>query len=412
VQGNSKFENRPSARRRLLGWALALAVLVVAIGPLTAGAEQNRGGGGVGTGSGGGGGAADPAFAGQGMWIWYLSASNHGKVRSIIRKAHHHGVRTLFIKSADGRNTWSQFTPRLVRKLHRAHLSVCGWQFVYGTKPKAEAVTAARAKRDGADCMIIDAESAYEGRYAAAVTYVKELRKLVGRHYPLGLAPFPYVDYHPSFPYSVFLGPGGAQQNLPQLYWHTIGTTVAAGYAHTYSYNRIYGRPIEPLGQTYDSPPSREVKLFRRYARAYRMPGLSWWDWQDTGPSSWKAIGARHLSRIHVDRSGLYPTLGHRATGDPVVWAQEHLNGAGYGVRVGGKLNRETSKALSKFQRRRGIHRTGILDPPTWKRLMKVRPKMVNWARRHDKRGAPAAPASADLPAVRNEIPDGLGSAR
>lgn len=395
-------------------WALVFAAVVVAIGPLTAGARQNRGGGiGPGGGGGGGGPAADPVFSGQGMWIWYLSASNRGKVGAIIRKAHHHGIRTLFIKSADGRNQWSQFTPGLVRKLHAAHLSVCGWQFVYGTHPKAEAVAAAQAKRDGADCLIIDAESDYEGLYAQAVTYVKELRKLVGHSYPLGLAGFPYVDYHPSFPYSVFLGPGGAQQNLPQLYWHTIGTTVAYGYSHTYTYNRIYGRPLEPLGQTYANPPAREVKLFRRYARAYRMAGLSWWDWQETGASSWRAIGAKHLNRVGgVDRSGLYPTLGKKATGDPVVWAQEHLNGAGFSVRVGGKLNVETSNALSKFQRRAGIPRTGILDAATWKRLLRVKPKMVNWARHRHKSGVARAPASASLPPVRNEIPDRLGATR
>ncbi len=346
------------------------------------------------------------------MWIWYVGASNHGKVGSIIRKAKSHGIRTLFIKSADGRNRWSQFSPALVSKLHAAHLNVCGWQFVYGTSPKAEAVAGAQAKRDGADCMIIDAESAYEGRYAEAVTYVSELRKLVGNRYPLGLAGFPYVDYHPAFPYSVFLGPGGARQNLPQLYWHTIGTSVATGYLHTYLFNRIYGRPIEPLGQTYADPPAREVKLFRRYARAYRMTGLSWWDWQETAPGSWRAIGKRHLNRmIAIDRSELYPTLGHRATGDPVVWAQEHLNGAGYGVKVSGKLNVETSDALTRFQHRVGIARTGILDSATWKRLLRVRPQMVDWARHSGKSAAASAPASASLGPVRNEIPGRLGAA-
>ncbi len=70
---------------------------------------------------------------------------------------------------------------------------------------------------------MIDAEGHYEGRYAQAPTYMRTLRALVGPDYPIALAAFPYVDYHPAFPFSVFLGPGGAQYNAPQLYWKTIG---------------------------------------------------------------------------------------------------------------------------------------------------------------------------------------------
>ncbi len=341
------------------------------------------------------------------MWIWYVSASNGGRVGSIVRKAESHGIRTLYIKSADAGNVWSQFTPRLVHTLHSAGLRVCGWQFVYGIHPTAEAIAAARAKAVGADCLIIDAESSYEGRYAAATTYMKELRGRVGQRFPVGLASFPYVDYHPALPYSVFLGPGGAQQNLPQLYWHTIGTTVSAGFAHTFEFNRVYGAPIAPLGQTYGDPPVREIKQFRRYAKAYRMRGLSWWDWQETRAKAWNALATTNLNPVYgVGRRQLYPVLGHKYAGDLVAWAQEHLNGAGFQVRVSGKLNVQTSQALSAFQRSRGVPRTGILDVATWKKLLRVRPQPVNWARRHGKSAPPRAPASATLPAVRDEIPD------
>ena len=66
---------------------------------------------------------------------------------------------------------------------------------------------------------MIDAESSYEGRYRQAYRYIHKLRRLVGAGFPLGLSSFPYADYHPTFPYSVFLGTGGAQYNLPQIYW-------------------------------------------------------------------------------------------------------------------------------------------------------------------------------------------------
>ena len=108
-------------------------------------------------------------------------------------------------------------------ELHANGLKVCAWQYVYGTNPAGEANLGAQAVANGADCLVIDAEAEYEGHYGAAQTYITDLRAKIGPSYPLGLASFPYVSYHPSFPYSVFLGPDGAQYNAPQMYWKDIG---------------------------------------------------------------------------------------------------------------------------------------------------------------------------------------------
>ncbi len=80
------------------------------------------------------------ALAGQGMWIWYLSASGGGKVASIAAQAKAAGVGTLLIKSSDGStNYWSQFSKKLVEEVHAQGLKVCAWQYVYGTNPVGEA---------------------------------------------------------------------------------------------------------------------------------------------------------------------------------------------------------------------------------------------------------------------------------
>ena len=217
------------------------------------------------------------------MWIWYVSRSNGGSIASIAKQAHAYGVDTVFIKSSDGSSEWSQFTPQLVSALHARGLNVCAWQFVYGSHPKAEATLGADAAAEGADCLAIDAESQYEGRYASASIYMKRLRNLAGRHFPIALASFPYVDYHPGLPYSVFLGPGGAQKNAPQVYWHAIGTSPGAALGHTFEFNRVYKRAIVPLGQTYGGPPLKEVRAFRRWfsqarraACKRRSPALPW----------------------------------------------------------------------------------------------------------------------------------------
>ena len=183
------------------------------------------------------------------MWIWYVSHSDGGDYQSIAARASANGIRTLFIKSGDGSMYWSQFNRALVDALHAQGIAACAWQFVYGNDPLGEAAVGAEAVRNGADCLVIDAEAAYEGRYTSAREYMDALRSDVGTDYPLGLSSFPYVDEHPDFPYSVFLGPGGANYNLPQMYWRDIGTSVPQVYAHTYADNVIYRRPIRPLGQ-------------------------------------------------------------------------------------------------------------------------------------------------------------------
>ena len=96
------------------------------------------------------------------------------------------------------------------------------------------------------------------------------LRARIGPDFPLGLSSFPYVDFHPAFPYSVFLGPGGAQYNLPQVYWKTIGDRVDESFVHTYVFNRAYGRAILPTGQTYLNPKAGQVRRFRQLAALAR----------------------------------------------------------------------------------------------------------------------------------------------
>src|SRR4051794_33043424 len=302
------------------------------------------------------------AFDGSGMWIWYVSKANGGDTNAIIAQARAHGVSTVFVKAGDGGSYWSQFTPGLVSALKAGGLRVCGWQYVYGSNPSAEAAVAARAvTQTGADCFVIDAESEYEGRYSQASTYVTKLRAAVGATYPLGLAEFPYVDYHPSFPYSVFLGPGGAQFNVPQAYWKAIGGGVNAVVDHTYRFNRPYGRTIAPLGQTYDSPPSAEIVRFRQLSAAAGATGLSWWSWQHTSGAGWNAVG-QGIAQLSNGPPSDFASLAKGAKGDLVIWAQQHLKSAGQSVPVDGSFGASTETAVKQFQTGAGIDPSGTID--------------------------------------------------
>lgn len=351
------------------------------------------------------------AFDRQGMWVWYVSRSEGGNVEAIVARARAAEVGTVYVKAGDGGGRWSQFSRGLVQALHRGGLDVCAWQFVYGDAPVAEAKVGAAAVAAGADCLVIDAEADYEGKYAAADRYVRALRARIGETFPVALAGFPYVDYHPAFPYSVFFGPGGAQYDQPQMYWKAIGTSVRTVYEHTYLYNRIWGHPIYPIGQTYEGPGAAAIRLFRRFAQSYGGLPPSWWDWQETSDREWGALGAAGALRpVTGYRTEVVdPQLKRGSKGDMVVWAQEHLVGAGAELPVTGVFGRRTVRATREFKEAHGLPANGVLDTETWNALLAYTPYRMRWSATRGRPGARALPArrprSARLPARADEIP-------
>jgi peptidoglycan hydrolase-like protein with peptidoglycan-binding domain len=250
---------------------------------------------------------------------------------------------------------------------------------VYGTNPAGEAALGARAVSYGADCLAIDAEAEYEGKYAAAQTYITELRAKIGPTFPLGLASFPYVSFHPSEPYSVFLGPGGAQFNAPQVYWKAIGQSVDTVYANTYIANRIYGRPLFPLWQTYGGVSSTELLRFREEAVDYGATGTSYWDWQETPAGLWRTLAAPLSPLTSVTPNGEYPELKKGSKGDQVLWLQEHLASAVPAQETTGSFGAQTEANLISFQTSHGLEANGIATAATWTALLALAPVAVNW---------------------------------
>ena len=201
-------------------------------------------------------------------------------------------IGTVYIKAGDGATRWNQFNAPLVAALHRGGLKVCAWQFVYGDAPGGRG---AGRRRRGPRRRRLPGDRR-RGRVRRQIRRRRPLHPQPARRrsapsFPLSLAGFPYVDYHPAFPYSVFLGPGGATVNQPQMYWKDIGTSVREVFAHTYLYNRLWGRPIFPIGQTYDAPGRGRCASSAATRRATATVP-SWWDWQETTPPEWGALGA------------------------------------------------------------------------------------------------------------------------
>jgi hypothetical protein len=392
--------------RRIVAPLAVLAIAAIASLPNAAEAETG----------GADSGAAAPVggtpFDRQGMWIWYVSQSEGGSIPAIVARAKRSGIGTVYVKAADGGGAWSQFSSSLIGALHANGISACAWQFVYGDAPVAEARAGAAAVAKGADCLVIDAESDYEGKYAAADRYIRTLRAKIGDAFPLSLAGFPYVDYHPAFPYSVFMGPGGATYNQPQMYWKAIGTSVRAVFEHTYLYNRLWGHPIYPIGQTYEAPGAGSLRLFRRFAASYGGLAPSWWDWQETSGREWGALGATAAGRpvTGYRQSVSHPLLKKGSKGDMVVWAQERLVGAGAPLPVTGLFGRQTAAAVRAFQESRGLPVDGVVGTATWQALLTVTPYRMRWTAAtgsgaSSSRALPARrPLSASLPARADEL--------
>ena len=327
------------------------------------------------------GGPLPAVFRGDGMWIWQVPKSSGGDPLAISFQARAAGIETVFVKSSDGVTPWAQFNPALVAALRAQGLRVCAWQFVYGNDPLGEAAQGANAVATGADCLVIDAETSYEGKYAQAQQYVTALRTAIGPAYPVGLTSFPYVDFHPRLPYSVFLGPGAAQANLPQVYWKAIGGTVDAVSAKTLAHNRLYGAPIAPLGQTYQAPAPADLQRFRQVWASYGSAGLSWWSWQASPQEAWATLAAPPPAPVPLPDPG-WPALDTGSKGDEVIWLQEHLASFSPALPVNGTFGAATAQTLAAFQTSRGLPPSGETDPATWQAVLTLPVTPVDWVAR------------------------------
>jgi hypothetical protein len=316
-------------------------------------------------------------FAGTALWINAVPVP--ATPLELANEAEQAGAHTLFVKAADGSTPEPQFSAALVGGLRSAGVSVCGWTFAYGVNPLAEATAAVAAAHAGAQCLVIDAEGQYDKRYGAAQVFVRALRSQLGSGFPIGLAGQAEVSQHPTFPYSVFLGPGGFNFDLPQMYWLAIGVSVEAAYVATIGINSIYGRPVLPVGQLFESPTTSEVASFRALAAAYGAQGVSFFDLDAAQPD---VLASLLVPPARLARRTVRPPKLHAgADGDEVVWVQELLNSAGARLPVGGFFGAQTARALARFQSRHRLPPNGVLGPATWKALLRLHPHEPSWAK-------------------------------
>ena len=256
---------------------------------------------------------------------------------------------------------------------------MCAWQYVYGTNPAGEANLGAQAVANGADCLVIDAEAEYEGRYAAAQTYITDLRAKIGPPTRSGWPPSPTSPTTPPSPTRSSWAPNGAQYNAPQMYWKDIGVSVDTVYANTYIANRIYGRPIFPLGQTYGGVSSSDLLRFREEAVDYGATGLSFWDWQETPASGWSTLAAPLAPLTSVTPNTSYPELAAAARAIRCCGCRSTWRARSPAQETTGIFGSQTTANLRAFQTAHGIPASGVTDAATWAALLALPPVAVDW---------------------------------
>ena len=234
------------------------------------------------------------------MWIWYLSRSSHGKLGQIAKKAHAHGIDTVLIKSGDGTHYWSQFSPGVVSgaacpRPGRLRLAV----HLRATSPARRRRSGAAAVANGADCLVLDVEGQYEGKYPQASYFMSQpaladraglsarARQLPLRRLPPGAARTRSSSARAA-PSTTSRSSTGRTSARPST---RATSTPGCGTGST-------GGQIDPLGQVYNHPKAGQIKRFRALAMSHGFDGVSWWSWQSAGKRQWKAVGQPDLARV------------------------------------------------------------------------------------------------------------------
>jgi hypothetical protein len=312
--------------------------------------------------------------------LWLAHPPTTSTPQQVAAAAEQAGIHTLFVKAAEGSTPEPGYTPALVSSFAGQGISVCAWTFVYGIHPASEAAAAEAAVAAGAKCLVIDAEEHYDSRYGAAQAFVRALRQKLGAGFPIGLAGEALIALHPKFPYSVFLGPGGFSVDMPQVYGREFNMSPSAAFTAAIPVNALYGRPIAPVGQLFGGVTSEEVGTFIAEAHIWSpVSGFSLFDLEEAQPAELAALLSESIPALA--RVATFPTVSPGADGDEVLWAQEHLNGAGAKLPAGGFYGARTAKAVARFQTRHHLTPDGILGPATWRALLKVRPRVPSWAK-------------------------------
>ena len=228
-----------------------------------------------------------------------------------------HGVRTLYVETANSRSAFalkdSSALTTFIREAHAHGMKVVAWYLPDMNNGSTDYNRIAQAigfrTSDGQefDSFALDIESSVvkseSARNAALQALSSKIRALVGPSYALGaIIPSPTglakkAGYWDSFPYASI-----AQVYdvfVPMSYYTFHGQTASAAYADTLSNVRILraqpgcaSKPIHLIGGLAENSSTSELQSFVRAARETGCVGASFYEWAGTTSTHWKALSA------------------------------------------------------------------------------------------------------------------------
>ena len=237
----------------------------------------------------------------------------------------------MLIKSGDAGYTWSQFSPSLVSPAPgaRASRSAAGSSST-GESRRPRRGSAPRRSRAGADCLVIDAEGHYEGRYRRPPLTCARCATASGADYPLGLSSLPLRRLPPGLPLL----------SLPRA----GGRAVQPAAALLEDDRRPCGRGVRPhvrleprlrAADPADGPDLHEPEAASRSGASAASRWRTAWRASAGGPGSTRAGASGRRSRrpclpiLGYQRYDSFPFLRLGSKGDLVAWAQQLLAGGG-----------------------------------------------------------------------------------
>jgi hypothetical protein len=242
---------------------------------------------------------------GKGMWIYEPEKTEGGDAAAIVAKAKAAGLSHLYVRTGSSWNGFyaASFLDKIVPAAHEANLMVYGWDFprlidvqddIARAKAAIDHRTPGKQRIDGFSA---DIETKSEGTSITAemaAEYGRGLRAAVGSSFPL-IATVPRPSPAQHYPYAEVVASFDAI--APMVYWlNRQPDTDVAGALRDLA---AYGKPVFPVGQTYDGapeggragvPPPEELWRFMRVGEANGAQGVSFWSWQAANAKAWAAI--------------------------------------------------------------------------------------------------------------------------
>ena len=249
---------------------------------------------------------------GTGIWIYEWRRTNHGDAPSIVRRARHANLSTLYVRTGsswDGLNGANHLR-RLLAATRGTDVRVVAWDFPRLRHPDHDAHRLAWAARiqtaDGRRVAAVapDIETPSEGTFNANWR-VREYLKALRRYLPANISiltavPWPSRYRVADYPYGTVAAHSDVL--VPMAYWYNNRPDDVT--ARSIRYLRRFHRPVQPVGQGYDgrldvpglrhNNLSRQVPLFFRTAHRHGARAVSLWSWQAAPPVAWHALSRAH----------------------------------------------------------------------------------------------------------------------